>query len=323
MLKKVREPILFQGSLNKKKYFEGWYYKQVSADERTVISFIPGVSLQGTEPHSFIQYILVQTDDSGGRMVHTGYVRYPTEAFRYQNNPFVVQIGNSLFAESLVSVQLENETDSIFGKIQLGPLHPIQTSVTQPNIMGFMGYIPNLECYHGVISMHHTLEGQLQINGKTIDFTGGKGYIEKDWGTSFPKKYIWIHSNQFNNPSASLFFSIADVPFHVIALEGFICNVVFDGREYRFATYNLSRCKLEHVSEETVRIRLENKKASLTIEAEVAEHGELIAPVLGTMEKTIKEGISDMVRIRLHDKTTGEIFEDIGKNAGVEVVDYV
>ena len=45
MLRKIRYPILFQGNLKKKNYFEGWYYKQVSKDEKEVISFIPGISL--------------------------------------------------------------------------------------------------------------------------------------------------------------------------------------------------------------------------------------------------------------------------------------
>ncbi len=30
-------------------------------------------------------------------------------------------------------------------------------------------------------------------NGKKIiDFTGGVGYLEKDYGYKFPKKYVWV-----------------------------------------------------------------------------------------------------------------------------------
>jgi len=323
VLKKVRNPILFQGSLDKKDYFEGWYYKQVSADEKTVVSFIPGVSLIEEDVHSFIQYILVQTNEAGKKKTHTGYVRYPIESFHYQEKPFLFQIGDSLFTEQLLSVQLNDEKMSFSGKIGLGKFHPIQTSILQPNIMGIFGYIPKMECYHGVISMKHRLEGSLAINGQQIDFTGGKGYIEKDWGTSFPKKYIWIHSNHFENPTASLFFSVADIPFHVTAIEGFVCNVVFYGKEYRFATYNRSRCHLEEIAEDKVKIRLENRQATLEIEADVLVQGDLIAPVKGTMKKSIKEGISGIVHIRLQDKQTGEMYEDTGENAGVEIVDYV
>ena len=40
------------------------------------------------------------------------------------------------------------------------------------------------------------------------------------------------------------------------------------------------------------------------------------------MKKTIKEGISGILHVRLADKESGQIFEDVGQNAGVEIVDY-
>ncbi len=57
MFRKIRNQILVQGTLKKKHYFEGWYYKQVSSNERRVISFIPGISLIDDDFHSFVQYI--------------------------------------------------------------------------------------------------------------------------------------------------------------------------------------------------------------------------------------------------------------------------
>jgi tocopherol cyclase len=64
----------------------------------------------------------------------------------------------------------------------------LPSSLYAPGIMGPFGYIPTLECYHGVVSIHHKTNG-------TIDFTlsdgslhssinaKGSGYIEKDHGT--------------------------------------------------------------------------------------------------------------------------------------------
>ncbi len=53
---------------------------------------------------------------------------------------------------------------------------------------------PAMECYHGVVSMYHLLSGHLEINGDKVDFSGGKGYIEKDWGRSMPSDWIWIQA---------------------------------------------------------------------------------------------------------------------------------
>ncbi|MBG9983504.1 hypothetical protein HYO62_01255 [Aerococcaceae bacterium DSM 111022] len=322
MFNKVFNPILFQGKLTNKDYFEGWYYKQVSANQKTSLSFIPAVSLNNNDPHSFVQYILVQTNDYGDKKTQTGYLRYDVSAFTYEENPFCVKVGKSKFSEHGISINLADEIFRFNGELSFGAFHPIQSSPLQPNIMGFFGYIPKMECYHGVISMKHSLEGYLNINGEKVDFTGGRGYIEKDWGTSFPKKYIWLHSNHFENKSASLFFSIAHIPFHITEFEGFICNFVIENREYRFATYNLSQCHIDQITDNFVQIRLENKNARLEIKAQVLDQGKLIAPVKGTMEKAIKEGISCILSIKLEDKTTGEIFTDRCENAGVEIVDY-
>lgn len=59
------------------------------------------------------------------------------------------------------------------------------------DIMGPFRFLPGMECSHGVISMGHSLEGKLDLNGKRIDFSGGTGYVETDRGRSFPSAYLW------------------------------------------------------------------------------------------------------------------------------------
>lgn len=322
MFNKINNPILFQGNLEKKNYFEGWYYKQVTADKKIRLSFIPGVSLNKTDSHSFIQYILVENKDNGEVVTHTGYVRYEVEEFLPQNNPFRVQIGKSVFTEDHLFIDIADERFTFQGEIKLGKFHSIKSSRIQPNIMGPFAYIPKMQCYHGVISMMHDLTGTIKINGKELDFSKGRGYIEKDWGNSFPKEYIWLHSNHFEKTETSLFFSIAHIPFYITEFEGFICNLVAADKEYRFATYNQSTCTIQEISKDSVSVRLENKNARLDLKAKVSGQGQLVAPVEGTMEKMIKEGISGIIYLRLEDKVTGEVYEDIGQHAGVEIVDY-
>lgn len=320
MLKKVKNPILFQGTLQQNDYFEGWYYKQVSQDENHAISFIPGVSLIPEDQHSFVQYIWVQSESCGQTSTQTGYIRYPLEQFQYQDAPFAVKVGDNLFTENSMTIRLADDKVLIDGTLGIGPLYPIAHSLIQPNIMGIFGYLPKMQCYHGIISMMHSLTGILTVNGHKINFSGGKGYIEKDWGTSFPKEYIWIHSNHFHKPTTSLFFSVAHIPFHFTTFEGFICNMVVDGEEYRFATYNGSRCKVKRNGNQSITIYLQKDRIELTIEATILQQGELVAPVKGIMAKTIKEGISGIVRVSLIDRRSGKIYEDTGRHAGVEIV---
>ena len=48
--------------------------------------------------------------------------------------------------------------------------------------MGWYRFVPFMECFHGVVSLNHELEGDFLIENQVFSFDGGKGYIEKDWG---------------------------------------------------------------------------------------------------------------------------------------------
>lgn len=310
---------IFQGSLAKEHYFEGWYYKQVSADAKTAISFIPGLSLLDDDKHSFIQYILV--DERLEKGISTGYLRFPVSAFRWEDNPFKIEIGANTFTNDAVTVALQTDTDTISGTLQLGPLTPIKTSVYAPTIMGPFTYIPKMECYHGIVSMNHQLSGSLEINEHTVDFTNGKGYIEKDWGSKFPQNYIWLQCNHFPEEDTSLFFSMAYIPFYVRDFLGFICNIQVQGKEYRFATYNNSLVNLASLTDKRVSIALENAAASVSIHAEIHHQGHLLAPVASGMDKIIKEGVSGMIHLNLWDKQKDFHYQGTGYMAGIEIVD--
>ena len=322
MLEKINNTMLFQGKLEKRHYFEGWYYKQVSKDERQVVSFIPGISLFKNDLHSFVQYIFVKLDENNKKTIQTGYIKYPIEAFKFRNDPFMIKVGENIFSETMASVKLVDDKINIKGILKLGSLAHIEKSILMPNIMGFFTYIPNMECYHSVISMNHSLSGKLKINDSEIDFNSGKGYIEKDWGTSFPKQYIWIECNNFKNKTISVFTSVANIPFMKKSFRGYLCNLSIEGKEYRFATYNKSVLKIDEVSSKGVKLFLENKLAILKIEAIVDKTGELIAPENGKMQKLIKEGLSGDVKISLFNKKTKITYEDVGCMAGIEIVNF-
>jgi len=321
-LNKIIHSLLFQGDNKTKGYFEGWYYKQISKDEKRVISFIPGISLFDNDVHCFVQYIFVSLDDDNRKTIKTGYVKYPLKDFKFNNSPFMLQIGENIFTESMISIKILDGDLHIEGTLKLGPFTPIKKSILNPNIMGYFAYIPKMECYHGIVSMNHVVNGVLMINDEEIDINNGKGYVEKDWGTSFPEKYIWIQCNKFKNKSTSVFCSIADIPFMRKSFLGYICNLVVEGREYRFATYNNSKLKIESITNDRILILLENSKEKLKIEANIKEAGELIAPQQGKMQKIIKEEVLGQVKIHLYNKQNGTVYEDTCFVAGIEIVGF-
>ena len=98
-----------------------------------------------------------------------------------------------------------------------------------------------MQCAHGVVSMRHSLSGALELNGETLDFSDGTGYIETDRGRSFPTKYLWTQCAWDGAENSSLMLAVATIPLPVGGFTGCICSVFHGGREYRLATYRGAR----------------------------------------------------------------------------------
>lgn len=318
ILKHKEEPLKFQGKNRNEKYFEGWYFKHVSADLKNAISIIPGISKVSLDSHAFIQVILL-CEVNGIKKLESHYIKFSTNDFKFTESPFSLKIKNNIFTHKGVEVNLTNGNFSISGKIRYDSLTNIKRNIISPNAMGFFAYFPFMECYHDIISMKHNLKGSFSVNNTNFDFHNGRGYIEKDWGISFPEEYIWLQSNHFGNSDASIMFSLAHIPFVGTSFQGFICNLTFNGQEYRFATYNNSKVTKMNYDENMLEFMVAKGKYKLDIRAGVShDSGILKAPKKGNMNVLIKEGLSGNVDIRLH-YDTKTLFEGSSKICAIEI----
>ncbi len=316
MFKKIRNPILKQVDSKKIGFFEGWYFKQVSLSNKVVVSFIPGYSTGEDDQHAFVQYILVKND-----VVKSGYIKYPLSYFIYQEEPFKLEIGPNCFTKDKMIIDIDDDGFLIKGSLELGDFLDIKKSIYAPSIMGPFAYIPFMECNHGVISMGHTLNGSLAISGEEEVFSGGHGYIEKDWGKSFPKKYIWLQCNSFSSGS-SLFLSIADIPFALFEFGGFIAIFNDGKKEYRFGSYLNGGYKIVTLTEGILEVELWNGPIRLFIKVSSPSADSLVAPVAGRMSLVIKEAVSTVVEYSFVNKKTGYVFEEQGWPGSYEVVGH-
>lgn len=317
-LRNVIHPEYFQGARKRDRYFEGWYYKLATADGSHVIALIPGVSVTKDDPHAFVQVFVSRRRDAATEL-RTTYVRYDRSAFSASTAAFAIAVGDNRFDGGGLSVDLGDGRMRLTGAVRFAGLTPIRKTLFAPSIMGFFGYFGFLECYHGVYSMTHSLNGTLVLDGEPVVFDGGKGYVEKDWGRSFPRSYVWIQSNHFAAPEASLMFSRAAIPFLGMHFQGLIANLVAGGREYRFATYNLTRVVRAEIGEGTVSYELRRGRLRLAIDARSDRAIGLPSPREGRMVETIKEGLSGVVAARL---TRGKrlLFAGEGIHAGIEIM---
>jgi len=316
--KKLIHPEFFQGNKKKNNYFEGWYYKFVSYDELTTIALIPGVSINKEDKHAFIQVFISKMINNKVEL-KTFYFRFTIDDFSFNHEVFTVTIGDNVFTKSEIKINLVNNEIDLKGRISISEITPIKSSLLVPNIMGFFGYFNFMECYHGVISMSHSLKGALYLNKTSINFDKGKGYIEKDWGKSFPKSYVWLQSNHFSNSSTSLMFSYATIPFIGLSFKGLIANLVYQGKEYRFATYNSAKIQYVNISDNLVEYTLKKRQYKLTIKAMSHHQIDLASPRNGKMIEHIKEGLSGTIDLSFY-INNHLVYEDTGKHAGIEIM---
>jgi hypothetical protein len=311
-LKRLMNPPFFQGNLREKNYFEGWYLKNVSKDLNSAISFIPGISLSQNS-HSFIQII----DGING---WTHYFEFPTEDFKPAVNRFEVRIGRNTFSMKGLIVDLNDRDIRVKGKIEFSGITPFPKRFLSPGIMGWYTFVPRMECYHGVVSMNHSLSGNIEINGTRSDFHGGKGYIEKDWGRSFPESWIWLQCNNFDQDNVSFMLSIAKIPWFGRNFTGFLSFIKIGERIYRFATYTGAKVTKIKNDPGELNIKVRDRKLELSITAIQKGSGELAAPIFGNMDRRIKESVDSDIHLVMTNKKGNVLFSSNGSRAGLEVM---
>jgi tocopherol cyclase len=308
----IQHPEGFHGNGKTRNYFEGWYFKIVSQDQSQKWAVIPGIfrGLGGSSrDEAFVQVL----DGSTGR---SWYHVYPVEDFHASETSFDVRVGDNHFSTKKVSLNLPQ----LKGEINVTTdFKPWPVTISSPGIMGWYGLVPFMECFHGIVSFSHQLEGQLEVEGKIQSFSNGKGYIEKDWGRNFPSGYIWLHSNHLKNyENASLIGSAAIIPWLGKPFRGFILGLHHDGHLYSWTTYNKSKEELLTVDDSHVTWRVSGPSGTLELKAERKRGGLLHAPLREAMHQRVEETLDGVIEVK-HTKDNKVLLESTATTCGMEV----
>lgn len=292
----------YHGAKRRSSYFEGWYLKYQTKDGRA-LALIPALHIdQASRRSASLQVI------TGNR---TWWLEYPETEFEASARRFQIRMGQTTFGEESIRLHAEQDGLALHGVLHHGPFAPLKS-----DIMGPFRFLPGMECSHGVISMGHTLDGTLTLNGETMDFSGGIGYIETDRGRSFPNAYLWTQCTWQEPRRGSLMISIATIPTAAGCFTGCICAVFHEGREYRLATYRGVR--IERWSDAGAVIR--QGKYRLAVEVLEGQGRPLKAPVEGAMGRIIHESLCTKVRCRFWEEKR-LLFDHTDSCAGFEFSD--
>lgn len=310
----ILRPEIYHGRNKRPPFFEGWYFKLVDRSGHHRFALIPGVFLHPdpATQHAFIQIL----DGTAGP---SRYHRYPFSDFGASAGTFDIRIGANRISDRSMTIDIEREGHSVRGSLTFTETKPWPVSLASPGIMGWYAWVPFMECYHAVVSLDHAIDGSLTVNGTEIDFSGGRGYIEKDWGRSFPHAHIWIQSNHFPAPKTSLTASVAIIPWIRTSFPGFIVGFLMNGHLYRFATYTGARITRLEVSDDQIQWAMRDKRYELVIRATRSTAGLLHAPTVTAMTDRLLESLTSKVNVILKTHGGDVLFDGEGLNAGVEI----
>lgn len=313
-IQSIFHPEKYHGWGLQRKFFEGWYYKIINEKEDRALAIIPGVAMdENGKQQSFIQVL-------DGIKRTAEYHKFAFHQFKPVLNKFEIQIDNNFFSKQ----QIELNLSSLQGKLSFYNLTPWPSSLFSPGIMGPYSFVPFMECYHGILSLDHIIEGSLCFHNEEIDFTNGRGYMEKDWGHSFPEGYCWMQSNHFSEPGISVKSSVAKIPWIGSSFVGFIAGVWLQNHLVQFTTYNGSRLIKSVASHEKVEQVMENRNYRLELYALREAGTALAAPVSGFMDGKIEESMTARIELKLTDKNHNIVLlNDTGRNACLEVAGKV
>jgi tocopherol cyclase len=310
-------PEAYHGRGRKPPFFEGWYFKLVDAHEQRSFAVIPGVydATDPAERHAFVQLF----DGARGK---AWYLRYPYESFRAHPREFEIEVGPSRFGRSGLELDLELGAGArCRGRVGFDGVVGWPVTVRSPGVMGWFAYIPVMECYHGVVGLDHGLHGGLHLDGDDVSLLGGRGYIEKDWGTSFPRCWVWMQSNHFDHPGVCITASVALIPNLGLVFPGFIVGLWHRRTLYRFATYTGARIESLRVDDQRVSWTMSDRRHRLELVAHRAKTTVLPGPTIEGMRRDVHETLRAEIDVRLVDRARETtLFEGRGRSAGLEVM---
>lgn len=216
MLQKYK-PSSLRGNFERSKFFEGWFQKVFSTQHNASFLFIYGYATRNSnDKFGFLQVLIPnQTPE---------IVYFPKDEVSCDVDHHIFRMGNNMFTTESIRVS----TSDLGIDLKLLNTHPVRSF---KNSMGYTYYIPNLPCYHSVLNISQTVSGEIQHKGQCYVLDNEMGYLEKNWGASFPERYFWVHAVDPNDPGVSLLFSRAEIMWLGKTFIKHVGHLRFDGNQ--------------------------------------------------------------------------------------------
>lgn len=295
---------------NKLPFFEGYYYKVVTNEFSLAI--IIGFSIDNNQKNAFIQCYNTLNHKKE-------YLSYDFMDFNYDILTDTVSIKNSYFNKNEVYLN-DDRLDHII-HYTLENHKKIEANLYAPTIMGPFYYLPFMQCNHAVISVESDVVGSITYDDKTI-IISGIGYIEKDWGSSFPNEYIWLQSNHCIQNKANLFLACGHIPIIFTEFIGTIGVINIEDKTYKLGTYYGAKVIERSVFDDINSVIIKQGKYLFTFKIKQGTTCDFKGPVDGKMVKRINESLDSTCLLKIYKK--GILKHELTfTKCGNEIIDFM
>ncbi len=279
----------FHGTGKVRSFFEGWYFKHQTSAHTLIL--IPAFHCDERGKTSASMQVIL--DDA------SHHLTFSSQDFAADTKRLHIRLGQNIFSEKGCRLHLDAPGLKLRGHLYYG-------SFQKPfrSFMGPFARLP-LPCFHEVLSLFHNLRGRILVNDQVWDFSEGFGYLEKDWGHSFPQSYLWLQCSQKEQSRADSFMlTIAGLG----AVSACSSLILHRGKQYRLSTWQGAKLLRYHGRRIALRqgkyllqvILPPGSSRALSEEEGAASSVLLKTPLDGNMKRTIREKARCPMRCQLY-----------------------
>jgi hypothetical protein len=291
-------PSSLKGNFKEDKYFEGWFQKVYSKKHKSSFIIIYGYATRNSyDTFGFIQVLIPNENIK--------ILYFPKSEISCDPNRHIIRMGNNMLTTELIRINSSN----LNIHLNLSNNQPIQTF---KNSMGYTYFIPNLPCYHSVMNSSHVVAGKIFYNDVRYTLDNEIGYLEKNWGTSFPETYFWLHAVDPTDRQVSLLFSRAEIKWLGQKFIKHIGHFHFDGKEIDLRDLKHFSYSSFMPSPENQILRITSKAISLEISILYRKKVKFKGPKEGQLSRDIYHYTDALINVCLIQNQKTRLFQLIG-----------
>jgi len=228
------------------------------------------------------------------------------------SNQHIIRMG----AHVLTTHKIDINTNEIGIQLDLTNNQPIRTF---KNSMGYNYVIPNLPCYHAILNKSHTISGEIRVGDANFVMDKDMGYLEKNWGTSFPDNYIWLHAVDPTNTEVNLLFSQAEIKWMGSTFLRHLGYLNFENECIDFRQFKNSEVSSSLVSPEKQLIRFSSKLIELEISIVLGGQVLFKGPEDGALRRDIVHYTDAFIEVKLKRNAETTVFRLVGNYENVQI----